>query len=188
MWKKEFLIWFASKELPWKVDPGLADIDTSCYTSPGTYFSLLLFTFAITIWKVQVIIFHFSLLPSTCTQSLYERSVSFSALGTPHSGEEKITEMAKSSDNFAPYVHFQDQPRSTASLLKGYLTPSQVCLQSSKFLNHLLITIDNFLHHANFTLGDLTVAAAKDSSSSATSQYKFSRYFRNRRQPQNTNM
>ena len=112
--------------------------------------------------------------------------MSFSALGTPHSGEEKITEMAKSSDNFAPYVHFQDQPRSTASLLKGYLTPSQVCLQSSKFLNHLLITIDNFLHHANFTLGDLTVAAAKDSSSSATSQYKFSRYFRNRRQPQNT--
>ena len=71
---------------------------------------------------------YFSLLPSTCTQSLYERSVSFSALGTPHSGEEKITEMAKSSDNFAPYVHFQDQPRSTASLLKEYLTPLQVCL------------------------------------------------------------
>ena len=128
MWKKEFLIWFASKELPWKVDPGLADIDTSCYTSPGTYFSLLLFTFAITIWKVQVITFHFSLLPSTCTQSQYKRSVSVSALGTPYSGEEKIREMAKSSDNFAPYVHFQDQPRSTASLLKEYLTPLQVCL------------------------------------------------------------
>ena len=112
--------------------------------------------------------------------------MSFSAEGTLYSMIETIKEMARV--DITPYVNFQDQQRSTASPLKEYLTPWQVCLHILRLSNHLLITIDNFVYHTNISLCDLTVAAAKDSSSSATSQYKFSRYFRNRRQPQNTNM
>ena len=85
----------------------------------------LIFTFpffilsihAFTISKVQVIRLHFFF---RILQSQYEKSVSFSALGILHSGEEKISIMAKG--NITPYI-FQVQQRSTASPLKEYLTP-----------------------------------------------------------------
>ena len=97
----------------------------------------LIFTFpffilsihAFTISKVQVIRLHFFF---RILQSQYEKSVSFSALGILHSGEEKISIMAKG--NITPYI-FQVQQRSTASPLKEYLIPWQVCFHILRFSN-----------------------------------------------------